>query len=114
MLSEGSSQRHPNVSCLYLMHGVQQLGELVETLPVLAGVLLAFHNGFPQLLNVRHADLLEHRLTLQAVLRYCRRYTHTHTQCRHLSLEEVLYLFIYWYGAITFVKTAPELTSDLC
>lgn len=94
MLSEGSSQHHPNVSCLYLMHGVQQLGELVETLPVLAGVLLAFHNGFPQLLNVRHADLLEHRLTLQAVLRYCRRYTHT--QCQHLMLEEVQLIYLFF------------------
>lgn len=37
---------------LYLMHGVEQLGELIETLPVLAGVLLTLHNGFPQLLNV--------------------------------------------------------------
>lgn len=56
---------------LYLVHGVQQLGELVESLPVLAGVLLALHDGFPQLLNVRHADLLKHCLTLQAILRHC-------------------------------------------
>lgn len=53
---------------LYLVHGVEQLGELVETLPVLAGVLLALHDGLPQLLDVRHTNLLEHRLTLQTVL----------------------------------------------
>lgn len=62
------------VCCMpYLVHGVQQLGELVETLPVLAGVLLALHYGFSQLFDVRHADLVEHRLALQAVLGHCRR-----------------------------------------
>lgn len=55
------------------MHGVQQLGQLIETLPVLAGVLLALHDGFPQLLNVRHPNIVEHRLALQAVLWHCRR-----------------------------------------
>ncbi len=58
---------------LYLMHGVEQLGELIETLPVLAGVLLALHDGFPQLLNVRHPNIVEHRLALQAVLWHCGR-----------------------------------------
>lgn len=53
------------------MHGVQQLGELIETLPVLAGVLLALHDGFPQLLNVRHPNIIEHRLALQTVLWHC-------------------------------------------
>lgn len=53
---------------LYLMHGVEQLGELIETLPVLAGVLLTLYNGFPQLFDVRHPKLVEHRLALQAVL----------------------------------------------
>lgn len=57
---------------LYLMHGVEQLGELIETLPVLAGVLLALHDGFPQLLNVRHPNIVEHRLAFQAVLWHCR------------------------------------------
>lgn len=56
---------------LYLMHGVEQLGELIETLPVLAGVLLALHDGFPQLLNVRHPNIVKHRLALQAVLWHC-------------------------------------------
>lgn len=54
------------------MHGVQQLGELVETLPVLAGVLLPLHDGLPQLLDVGHPDLIKHRLALQAVLWHCR------------------------------------------
>lgn len=53
------------------MHGVEQLGELIETLPVLAGVLLTLHNGFPQLLDVRHPDIVEHRLALQAILWHC-------------------------------------------
>ena len=56
----------------YLMHGVQELGELVEPLPVLAGVLLALDDGLAQLLDVRHADLVEHHLALQAVLWHCR------------------------------------------
>ena len=55
------------------MHGVEQLGELIETLPVLAGVLLALHDGFPQFLNVRHPNIVEHRLALQAVLWHCGR-----------------------------------------
>jgi len=58
---------------VYLVHGVQQLGELVEALPVLAGVLFALHDGLAQLLDVGHADLVEHRLALQTVLRHCRR-----------------------------------------
>lgn len=58
---------------LYLMHGVEQLGELIKTLPVLAGVLLTLYDGFPQLLDVRHPNLIEHRLALQAVLWHCRR-----------------------------------------
>lgn len=61
----------PPVSFTYLVHGVEQLGELVEALPVLAGVLLALHYGFAQLLDVRHADVVEHRLALQAVLWHC-------------------------------------------
>lgn len=55
------------------MHGVQQLGELVETLPVLAGVLLPLHNCFSQLFDVGHAELIKHRLAFQAVLWHCRR-----------------------------------------
>lgn len=55
------------------MHGVQQLGQLIETLPVLAGVLLALHDGFSQLLDVRHPNIVEHRLALQAVLWHCGR-----------------------------------------
>lgn len=46
------------------MHGIQQLGELIETLPVLAGVLFALHDGFAQLLDVGHADVVKHRLAL--------------------------------------------------
>ncbi len=61
---------------LYLMHGVEQFGELIEALPVLAGVLLALHNGFPQLLNVRHPNIVEHCLALQAVLWHCERGEH--------------------------------------
>lgn len=53
------------------MHGVEQLGELIETLPVLARVLFTLHDGFPQLLDVRHPDLFEHCLALQAVLWNC-------------------------------------------
>lgn len=55
------------------MHGIQQLGELIETLPVLAGVLFALHDGFAQLLDVGHADVVKHRLALQAVFWHCRR-----------------------------------------
>lgn len=56
----------------YLMHGVEQLSELIKTLPILAGVLLALHDGFSQLLNVGHPNLIEHRLALQAVFWHCR------------------------------------------
>lgn len=55
----------------YLLHGVQELGELVEPLPVLAGVLLSFNNGFSQLLDVRHADFIKHSLAFKAILWYC-------------------------------------------
>lgn len=54
-----------------LLHGVQQLGQLVEALPVLAGVLLPLDDGFSQLLDVRHPDLIEHRLALQTLLWDC-------------------------------------------
>ena len=56
----------------YLVHGVQELGELVEALPVLAGVFLPLHDGLAQLLDVGHADLIKDRLALQAVLWHCR------------------------------------------
>ena len=55
----------------YLVHGVQELGELVEPLPVLAGVLLPLHDGLAQLLDVGHADLVKDRLALQPVLWHC-------------------------------------------
>lgn len=55
---------------LYLVHGVEKLGELIETLPVLAGVLLALHYGFSKLLDVVHPDLLKHCLALQTILRH--------------------------------------------
>lgn len=71
---------HCVLESLYLMHGVQQLGELVETLPVLAGVLLTLHNGFAQLLDVRHPNLIKHCLALQAVLWHC---GGGQTQCQH-------------------------------
>ena len=64
------TQRHRS---LYLMHGVEQLGELIETLPVLAGVLLTLHDSFPQLLDVGHPNLIKHRLALQTVLWHCGR-----------------------------------------
>lgn len=69
-------QRSRRASASDLLHGVQQLGQLVEALPVLAGVLLPLDDGFSQLLDVRHPDLIEHRLALQAVLWDC---TQTHT-----------------------------------
>ena len=43
----------------YLVHGVQELGELVEALPVLAGVLLPLHDGLAQLLDVGHPDIIK-------------------------------------------------------
>lgn len=64
----------------HLLHGVQQLGELVEALPVLAGVLLPLDDGFSQLLDVGHPDLVEDRLALQTVLGDC---THAQTSVRH-------------------------------
>lgn len=65
----------------HLLHGVQELGELVEALPVLAGVLLPLDDGLSQLLDVRHPDLIEHRLALHPVLWDC-----TQTQTRWLSV----------------------------
>ena len=70
------------------MHGVQQLGQLIEALPVLAGVLLALHDGLPQLLNVRHPNIVEHRLALQAVLWHCRRGKTRGEQSQHLGGEK--------------------------
>lgn len=64
----------------HLLHGVQQLGELVEALPVLAGVLLPLDDGFSQLLDVGHPDLVEDRLALQTVLGDC---TQAQTSMRH-------------------------------
>lgn len=58
---------------LYLVHGIEQLGELIETLPVLARVLLTLYDGFTQLLDVRHPNIVEHRLALQAILWHCER-----------------------------------------
>ena len=63
-----------------LLHGIEQFGELVEALPVLAGVLLSLYDGLAQLLDVGHPDLVKHGLALQAVLWYCTQtHTHTHT-----------------------------------
>lgn len=69
---------------LYLMHGVEKLGELIETLPVLAGVFLALHNGFPQFLDVRHPNVIEYGLALQAVLWHCKR----GTRCQHVGQKQ--------------------------
>lgn len=69
----------------YLVHGVEQLGELIETLPVLAGVLLTLHDGFPQLLDVRHPNIVEHRLAFQAILWHCRR---GQTKDQHLGQSD--------------------------
>jgi hypothetical protein len=56
---------------VYLVHGVKKLGELVEALPVLAGVFLSLDDGLPQLLDVGHPDLIKHCLTLQTIFRHC-------------------------------------------
>lgn len=58
---------------LYLVHGIEQLGELIETLPVLTRILLTLYDGFTQLLDVRHPNIVEHRLALQAILWHCER-----------------------------------------
>lgn len=49
------------------MHGVQQLGELEEALPGLAGVVGCFSHRTPELFNVINPHLLERRLVLQTL-----------------------------------------------
>lgn len=53
----------------YIVHGVQQLGELEEALPGLARVVGGFAHRAAELLNVINPHLLERRLVLQALLR---------------------------------------------
>lgn len=56
----------------HIMHRVQQFSQLIKSLPVLAGVPFPLDDGLAQLLDVRHADLLEQGLALQAFLGNCR------------------------------------------
>lgn len=53
----------------YIVHGVQQLGELEEALPGLARVVGGFPHRAAELLNVINPHLLERRLVLQALFR---------------------------------------------
>lgn len=57
------------VSDTYVMHGVQEFCQLVEPLPVLTGVAFPLDNGFPQLFDVGHPDLIKQLLALQPFLR---------------------------------------------
>lgn len=57
------------VSNTYVMHGVQEFCQLVEPLPVLTGAAFSLDNGFPQLFDVGHPDLIEQLLALQPFLR---------------------------------------------
>lgn len=56
----------------YIMHGVQQLGELEEALPGLARVVGCFSHWTPELFDVIHPHLLEGRLVLQALFWNCK------------------------------------------
>lgn len=51
----------------YIMHGVQQLGELEEALPGLARVVGCFSHWTPELFNVINPHLLECCLVLQTL-----------------------------------------------
>lgn len=51
----------------YIVHGVQQLGELEEALPGLAGVVGGFSHRTPELLDVIQPHLLERCLVLQTL-----------------------------------------------
>lgn len=53
------------------MHGVQQLGELVEPLPALPRVVGAFSYHLPQLLDVVCPHFFKCRLAFEAILWNC-------------------------------------------
>ena len=55
------------------MHGVHELGEVVEQLGAPGHALLPLVNGFGQLPDVALAHLVERRLALQSLQWHCRR-----------------------------------------
>lgn len=90
------------LSWSHLLHGVQKLSELIEPLPVLAGVLVPFDDGFAQFFNVGQADFIKHSLALQPILWYCsdQRYR---TQWCHITSRPNISL-LHLYGPVSLLR----------